>query len=136
MAHGMPEMALVPILEITMPSMMKTSVGTMNQNPVDVSVATTMERTQPIEISPVFPIMTRRMPQSTQSHTIESFATFRGQDKESNYDLMNNLTHQMAKVLNPLTESNNQRFDAKNKQVHRMVETLHPNKDVEDPIIR
>ena len=44
------------------------------------------------------------MPQSTQGDIVESLPTFRQQDKESNHDAMNKLTHQMATSLNPLTE--------------------------------
>ena len=80
--------------------------------------------------------MTRRMTQSTTpSYTVESLATFRQQVEESHHDLMTMLTHQMATVLNPLIESNNQYFDTINKQMNKMVEALHLD-DVEDPIIQ
>ena len=91
------QMTPMPIPQHTMPSMMVTSVGTMSQNLVDVSVAaTTIKRTQFIETDPVFPNMTRGMPYSTPGHTVESLATFRQQVKESHHSLMNMLTHQMA----------------------------------------
>ena len=80
---GMPQlgtqMALMLIPQYTMPSTMVTSMGITSQNPMYISVvATTTERTQPIETSLVFPNMTKGMPQSnTPGHTVESSTTFR-----------------------------------------------------------
>ena len=54
------QMAPMLIPKYAMPSMMVTSIGIMNQDPVDASVAaTTIERTQPIQTDPIFPNMTR-----------------------------------------------------------------------------
>ena len=52
-------------------------MGTMSQNPVDASVATIIERSQPIEIGPILPNMTGGMLQSTQGYTVKSPAIFR-----------------------------------------------------------
>lgn len=114
--------------------MMVNSVGTMSQNPVDTGVATTVERTQLVKRSPIL-YTPREMTQSTQGHTVKSITTFRQQDEESNLDLKNKLTHQMATVLNSLTESNNQHFDTVNTPMNRMAKALDSNEDVKDPIV-
>ena len=102
-------MALVTILQYLEQPTIGACMGGMSQNPTEVNVAT-IERTHLGEMGPIF---------------------------HSN-DLVNILTHPMANVLNPLSESTNLCFDVINREMNKMARALDMNDHVEgeDPIIR
>ncbi|MED6163817.1 hypothetical protein PIB30_083693 [Stylosanthes scabra] len=62
---------------------------------------------------PIFLEMSRQIPlkNSLANNTVKSLAVFRQQIEESNHDLVNMLTQQMATVLTPMIENNNARIE-------------------------
>ncbi|MED6150050.1 hypothetical protein PIB30_068425 [Stylosanthes scabra] len=76
----------------------------------------------------VFLEMSRQMPTSSSpvNNTVESLAVFRQQIEESHHDLVNLLTQQMATVLIPMIENNNDRIDQMAQQVNELAENFNP----------
>ena len=68
----------------------------------------TTKRLHMEEMGPVFPNMTRAMPQGSPINTLDTLATFCQQVKESHRDLVNLLTQQIAAMLHPLINDTNQ----------------------------
>ena len=81
-------------------------------------------RQERMNLGPVFPNMSRDIPQSITGPTVNSLASFRQQMDESNHEMVHMFTQQMGAVITPIMEMTNNTCNALARQMARLNQAI------------